>query len=167
MEKTEAQMWKEQYELLLKAYTAQQNKLEQWEAGGILWTWEDVQTYGSDDLNVSLSEEEAKAMLKEVIENHNPDRGVTWMVIDRAIKKAKGLLPISLSDFTPAPATFRLVASDRTSEITYTSKTDILRYLRLHGFFSSNNQHIQKAELESLQSGYTWVSAHGQHSINF
>jgi hypothetical protein len=167
MEKTETQLWKEQYELLLKAYTAQQKQLEQWQAGGILWTWEAVQSYGSDDLNVSLSEEEAKAILKDVIENHNPNSGVTWMVIDRAIKKAKDLLPISLTDFITSPATLRLVAPDGTSERTYTSKTDILRYLKYHGFFSSRDQHIQKAVLESVHSGYTWVSAHGQHSIIF
>jgi len=159
--------FKEAYETLLREYATIRQQLDQWQTGGILWTWEDVHLYASDELSIRLTTDEAKAILAEVIENHNPDRGVTWMVIDKAIKKAKDLLPISLSDYTPAPATLRLVAPDRTSEITYTSKTDILRYLRTHGFFGSNNSAAQRDQLLELVSGYRWHTAHGQHSIVF
>jgi hypothetical protein len=86
MEKTEAQLWKEQYELLLKAYTAQQKQLEQWEAGGILWTYEDVQTYASEEMGIRLSEDQAKTILEKVIGQHDADQGITWLTFRGAIK---------------------------------------------------------------------------------
>ena len=89
MEKTEAQLWKEQYELLLKAYTAQQNKLEQWEAGGILWTYWDVQTYASEEMGIRLPEDQAKAILDKVISQHDADQGVSWLTIRNAIEQFK------------------------------------------------------------------------------
>jgi len=165
--KTSEQLWKEQYELLLQAYTSQQIELAQWRAGGILWTWEDVQSYGSDDLNLRLSQSECEAILKDVIESHDPNRGITWMVIDRAIRKAKDLMPISLTDFIPTPAILHLVSPDLTSQHEYTSKRDILRYLRSHGFFASDTPSIQKQQLQGLVSGYTWDTAYGKHSIKF
>ena len=84
--KTEAQLWKEQYELLLKAYTVQQRQLEQWQAGGILWTWEDVHIYASDEMDICLTEDQAKAILSEVIENHDADQGVSWLTIRTEIE---------------------------------------------------------------------------------
>lgn len=89
MEKTEAQLWKEQYELLLKAYTGQQKQLEQWQAGGILWTWEDVHIYASDEMDICLTQDQAKAILSEVIENHDADQGVTWASFANEIAKFK------------------------------------------------------------------------------
>ena len=86
MEKTEAQLWKEQYELLLKAYTSQQIQLDQWRAGGILWTWEDVHIYASDEMGYSLSQAEAEGILAEVIENHDADQGVSWLTIRTEIE---------------------------------------------------------------------------------
>ena len=79
--KTSEQLWKEQYELLLQAYTSQQVELEQWRAGGILWTWEDVHIYASDEMGYSLSQAEAEGILAEVIENHDADQGVSWLTI--------------------------------------------------------------------------------------
>jgi alanine dehydrogenase len=79
--KTSEQLWKDQYELLLQAYTSQQVELEQWRAGGILWTWEDVHIYASDEMGYSLSQAEAEGILAEVIENHDADQGVSWLTI--------------------------------------------------------------------------------------
>jgi alanine dehydrogenase len=86
MEKTEAQLWKEQYETLLQAYTSQQIELEQWRAGGILWTWTDVHIYASDEMGISLSQAEAEGILSEVIENHDADQGVSWLTIRTEIE---------------------------------------------------------------------------------
>lgn len=159
--------WKEQYETLFKEFLRQQEQLKQWEAGGILWTWTDVESYALDDLNVRLSQAECEAILKDVVDSHDPNRGITWMVIDKAIRTAKGLLPIALLDYIQAPATLTMVATDRTSQTTYTSKSDILRYLRTHGFFNDSNPVLQKQQLQGLTSGYAWASAYGTHSISF
>lgn len=86
MEKTEAQLWKEQYETLLQAYTTQQRELEDWRAGGILWTWTDVHIYASDEMGVSLSQAEAEGILSEVIQNHDADQGVSWLTIRNEIE---------------------------------------------------------------------------------
>jgi len=82
---TSEQLWKEQYELLLQAYTSQQNELAQWRAGGILWTWEDVH-YASDEMGYSLSQADAEGILAEVIENHDADQGVSWLTIRTKIE---------------------------------------------------------------------------------
>jgi hypothetical protein len=167
MNTTETQYWQERHEALLQMVTQQKQQLEQWEAGGILWTWTDVESYALDDLNVRLSRAECEAILKDVVDSHDPNRGVTWMVIDKAIRTAKGLLPIALLDYIQAPATISLMAVDRTSQTTYTSKSDILRYLRTHGFFNDSNPVLQKQQLQGLTSGYTWASGYGTHSISF
>jgi alanine dehydrogenase len=86
MEKTRTELWKEQYELLLKAYTSQQIELDQWRAGGILWTWEDVHIYASDEMGYSLSQVDAEGILAEVIENHDADQGVSWLTIRTEIE---------------------------------------------------------------------------------
>ena len=86
MEKTEAQLWKEQYELLFKTFLQQQASLKQWEAGGVLWTWTDVHIYASDEMGVSLSQAECEAILSEVIENHDADQGVSWLTIRNEIE---------------------------------------------------------------------------------
>jgi alanine dehydrogenase len=89
MEKTRTELWKEQYELLLKAYTSQQIELAQWRAGGILWTWEDVHIYASDEMGYSLSQAEAEGILKKVIRQHDADQGVSWLTIRNAIQQFK------------------------------------------------------------------------------
>lgn len=86
MEKTEAQLWKEQYETLLQAYTTQQNELDDWRAGGILWTWTDVHLYASDEMGISLSQAEAEGILSDVIQNHDADQGVSWSTIRNEIE---------------------------------------------------------------------------------
>jgi len=89
MEKTRTELWKEQYKLLLKAYKVQQIELDQWRAGGILWTWEDVHIYASDEMGYSLSQAEAESILAEVIENHDAEQGVSWLTIRNAIQQFK------------------------------------------------------------------------------
>ena len=164
---TQNNYWKEQYELLFKEFLRQQEQLKQWEAGGILWTWTDIESYALDDINIRLSQAECEAILKEVVDSHDPNRGITWMVIDKAIRTAKGLLPIALLDYIQAPATLTTVSPNRSSQITYGSKSDILRFLRTHGFFNSSTPIIQRDQLLGLNSGYAWTSNYGQHSISF
>jgi alanine dehydrogenase len=86
MEKTEAQYWKEQYELLFKTFLQQRETIKQWEAGGILWTWTDVHIYASDEMGISLSQAEAEGILAEVIQNHDADQGVSWLTIKTEIE---------------------------------------------------------------------------------
>ena len=78
-EQTEAQLWKQQYETLLKEYSRVRKELDEWEAGGILWTWTDVQCYADQDMNgLQLTEQECKAILNQVVGNHDAHRGITW-----------------------------------------------------------------------------------------
>lgn len=63
-------------------------QLAHWEAGGILWTWEDVETYASNELYLTLSEEQCRAILKAVIGAHDPDCGITWADFHKAIEAA-------------------------------------------------------------------------------
>lgn len=78
--------WQERHEALLKMYTQQRQQLEQWEAGGILWTWEDVHTYASDELGISLSMEDCKTILSNTIESHDADQGITWQTFRNEIE---------------------------------------------------------------------------------
>jgi hypothetical protein len=84
--KTSEQYWKEQYELLFKTFLQNQETLKQWRAGGILWTWEDVHIYASDEMGYNLSQAEAEGILAEVIENHDADQGVSWLTIRTEIE---------------------------------------------------------------------------------
>ena len=63
-------------------------QLAQWEAGGILWTWEDVEAYAADEMDLTLSEEECRAILKAVIEAHDPCQGITWTDFHKPIEAA-------------------------------------------------------------------------------
>ena len=63
-------------------------QLAQWEAGGILWTWEDVEVYAADEMDLTLSEEQCRAILRAVIEAHDPCRGITWTDFHKAIEAA-------------------------------------------------------------------------------
>lgn len=89
MEKTEAQLWKEQYELLLKAYTSQQSELDDWRVGGIMWTWADIHIYASDEMGLSLTSDESIEILRNVIRQHDADQGVSWLTIRNAIQQFK------------------------------------------------------------------------------
>ncbi len=87
--KTSEQYWKEQYELLFKTFLQNQETLKQWEAGGILWTWEDIHIYASDEMGYNLSQTEAEGILKKVIRQHDADQGVSWLTIRNAIRQFK------------------------------------------------------------------------------
>lgn len=84
---TQNNYWKEQYELLLKEYSRVRQQLDQWQAGGILWTWEDVHTYASDELGIRLSMEDCKTILTNAIESHDADQGITWDTFRNEIEK--------------------------------------------------------------------------------
>lgn len=78
-EQTEAQLWKQQYETLLKEYSRVRKELDEWEAGGILWTWTDVECYASDEMDgLRLTEQQCKDILHEVIRHHDANTGITW-----------------------------------------------------------------------------------------
>lgn len=79
--------FKEAYETLLKEYSRVRQQLDQWQAGGILWTWTDVHTYASDEMGISLSQDDCEIILAEVIENHDADQGVTWATFRNAIQE--------------------------------------------------------------------------------
>lgn len=79
MENQETNLWKQQYETLLKEYSRIRKELDEWEAGGILWTWTDVQCYASDDMyGLRLTEHQCKDILNQVVGNHDANRGITW-----------------------------------------------------------------------------------------
>jgi hypothetical protein len=75
---TQNNYWQERHEALLKMYIQQKQQLDQWQAGGILWTWEDVHTYASDELGIRLSMEDCKTILDNAIGSHDADQGITW-----------------------------------------------------------------------------------------
>jgi len=86
-EQTEAQLWKEQYETLLKEYSRVRKELDEWEAGGILWTWTDVECYASDEMyGLRLTEEQCKDILNQVVGNHDACHGITWSDFHSAIE---------------------------------------------------------------------------------
>ena len=71
--------FKEAYETLLKEYSNIRQQLDQWQEGGILWTWTDVHIYASDEMGISLSVDDCKIILDNVITNHDADQGITWL----------------------------------------------------------------------------------------
>lgn len=78
-EQTEAQLWKQQYETLLKEYSRVRKELDEWEAGGILWTWTDVECYAEEEMDgLHLTEQQCKDILHEVIRHHDANTGITW-----------------------------------------------------------------------------------------
>lgn len=86
-EQTESQLWKEQYETLLKEYSRVRKELDEWEAGGILWTWTDVECYASDEMDgLRLTEQQCKDILADVIRHHDACIGITWDSIRAGIE---------------------------------------------------------------------------------
>lgn len=78
-EQTEENLWKQQYETLLKEYSRVRKELDEWEVGGILWTWTDVECYASDEMDgLHLTEQQCKDILHEVIKYHDANTGITW-----------------------------------------------------------------------------------------
>ena len=78
--------FKEAYETLLREYATIRQQLDQWQTGGILWTWEDVHLYASDEMGIRLTTDQAKAILSEVIESHDAEQGITWLTIRTEIE---------------------------------------------------------------------------------